>query len=400
MNKCELIHNLLRRLLDFASSGAALMAAPEPRPSRRLFRTSTRGLMLLVLVIGVLMGWMVNRARVQRDGVAAVRRAGGSIRFLHQYDYGQYVDGTLSLYEWLWSFGGVDSFDTALAVVCPSSIVDADLIAVGRLRRPESVELREAAAITDEGLRHLSGLSGLKHLGMSRTQVTSRGLAHLARLTTLESLNLNGTQVDGDGLKHLRGLTILQSLDLSGTRVDGAGLKHLRGLVRLKELHLGGTRVDGPALAHLRGLVHLQRLDLDGTRVDGAAMEHLRGLTELHYLSLMLTDVDDAGLERLQGLTNLETIRLGETLVTDDGLEALAASPRLHWVELFDPTLDDAVCTDDDPRITDAGLARLIQLPRLVRLSLAGSRLTEARIDGLQELRPYWISRVPPNHGR
>ena len=47
-------------------------------------RLSLRMLMVLVLLIGCGLGWVVHRARVQRDAVAAIEKAGGSVR----YDWG------------------------------------------------------------------------------------------------------------------------------------------------------------------------------------------------------------------------------------------------------------------------------------------------------------------------
>ena len=44
--------------------------------ARRWLRISVRGVIVLVLVIGVGMGWIVRRARIQRDAVAAIENAG------------------------------------------------------------------------------------------------------------------------------------------------------------------------------------------------------------------------------------------------------------------------------------------------------------------------------------
>jgi hypothetical protein len=37
--------------------------------------------MVLVLVIGALLGWMARRARVQREAVAAIQKAGGMVGY-------------------------------------------------------------------------------------------------------------------------------------------------------------------------------------------------------------------------------------------------------------------------------------------------------------------------------
>ncbi len=44
-------------------------------------RFSVRGLMVLVLVIGAGLGWLVRSTRIQREAVAAIRDAGGSVKY-------------------------------------------------------------------------------------------------------------------------------------------------------------------------------------------------------------------------------------------------------------------------------------------------------------------------------
>ena len=53
---------------------------PPYRP-RQCFHMSVRVLMVLVLVFGGGFGWVVHRARVQREAVAAIERAGGAVGY-------------------------------------------------------------------------------------------------------------------------------------------------------------------------------------------------------------------------------------------------------------------------------------------------------------------------------
>lgn len=59
---------------------------------RKLLRISVRELLVLVLVIGAGLGWIVRAARIQREAVAAITRAGGSVK-----------------YDWKWSGGSANS---------------------------------------------------------------------------------------------------------------------------------------------------------------------------------------------------------------------------------------------------------------------------------------------------
>jgi internalin A len=51
---------------------------------------------------------------------------------------------------------------------------------------------------------------------------------------------------------HLHGLTELRWLDLSSTQVTDAGLVHLHGLTRLQDLNLGRTQVTDAGVAELK----------------------------------------------------------------------------------------------------------------------------------------------------
>ena len=53
---------------------------PASRPRRRFLRLSVRGLIVVVVVIGVWLGCIV-RTRVQRDAVVAIENAGGAASY-------------------------------------------------------------------------------------------------------------------------------------------------------------------------------------------------------------------------------------------------------------------------------------------------------------------------------
>jgi hypothetical protein len=54
------------------------------RPRRRFLRLSVRGMMVLVLVIGIGSGWLargIRSAQIQRDAVVAIQKAGGFVLY-------------------------------------------------------------------------------------------------------------------------------------------------------------------------------------------------------------------------------------------------------------------------------------------------------------------------------
>ena len=85
-----------------------------------------------------------------------------------------------------------------------------------------------------------------------------------------------GIHVTNAGLEQLKGLTRLRRLHLSSTQIGDAGLAYLKGLSQLQELSLGGTQVGDAGLAYLKGLTRLHVLNLGGTEVTDAGVETFR----------------------------------------------------------------------------------------------------------------------------
>jgi hypothetical protein len=71
------------------------MREPEPvsRPWGRFLRFSVRGLIVLVLVIGGWFGWIVRSARLQREAVAAITKAGGTVTYNWEWRNGKSTPG-------------------------------------------------------------------------------------------------------------------------------------------------------------------------------------------------------------------------------------------------------------------------------------------------------------------
>jgi hypothetical protein len=65
---------------------------PDKKPPRSWKTVSLRGLILLVFVIALWLGWIVHKARQQREAVAALQKFGG---FVH-YDW-EFIDGPVKV---------------------------------------------------------------------------------------------------------------------------------------------------------------------------------------------------------------------------------------------------------------------------------------------------------------
>jgi hypothetical protein len=194
-------------------------AKPASRPWRRFIRFSVRGLVVIVLVIGGWLGWIVRSVRIEREAVAAVKRAGGGVT-----------------YDWEWRN---HKYRSGINPQAPKWL--QDLIAEDYLGHVALVEL--SAVGPHEAMAQVGRLSYLKHLHLCRSSVRDAELVHLRGLTNLSYHCLNHTMISDSGLVHLKGLSNLSVLNLGSTHVTDAGLDHLKGLTNLRALRLERTEV-------------------------------------------------------------------------------------------------------------------------------------------------------------
>ena len=211
---------------------------PADRVSRRwrkYLRFRVRGLLVLVLVIGLGLGGMilwVRSARVQRVAAAEILKAGGSVTYVRGFLANPFAAQNSWAPRWLGEWIGQDYFDP-VTVVGLNQVSKANtavvLVCVGRLTQLERLQL-DGLSVGDAGLVHLEPLTGLSYLDLSGTQISDAGLVHIESLTKLSILYLGRTRVTDAGLIHLKGLTRLSELHLDGTQVSDAGLAQLQGL--------------------------------------------------------------------------------------------------------------------------------------------------------------------------
>ena len=272
---------------------------PRRGSGRHRLRVSVRRTMILILVLSFGLGWIVHRARVQREAVAAIKRAGGSVMYEHQLS--PRSSGKPWWPKWAADILGIDYFDNVKSVFLEfkDSNLEQELAHIGRLDRLEQLYLT-GSPVTDTGLASLSGLHSLRKLDLDSTEITDAGISHLAGLTGLQFLDLSRTKVGDAGMAHLGELAGLTNLFLAGTRVDDAGLAHLERLPSLCWLNISSTRITNGGIAHLRGLSSLEELDLSHTAVGQAGLADLKSLTGLKRLELDDTPITDAQAEALR----------------------------------------------------------------------------------------------------
>jgi hypothetical protein len=180
-------------------------AKPASRHWRKFLRFSVRGMILFVILFGAGLGWIVRKAHIQRDAVAAVLKAGGTVAHSWEYDQKPILRGRPSAPSWLVDLVGIEFFGhvTHVDLSGLSGPADSTLVEVGRLNQLQELWLGNAS-VTDAGLVHLKGMTNLSYLGLDGTQVTDAGLVHLKGLTNLKTLDLFGTQVTAAGVNELQ----------------------------------------------------------------------------------------------------------------------------------------------------------------------------------------------------
>lgn len=99
----------------------------------------------------------------------------------------------------------------------------------------------------------------------------------------------------------------------------------------------------------------------------------------LTKLSLKGKTVTDENLALLSGLTALEELSTDGVQLTDDGYRHFAAFPNLKSLALFHPAFRSE-------NFTGSGLAHLKALPKLERLTFAGSTAGDAALQAIAQL--------------
>ena len=112
----------------------------------------------------------------------------------------------------------------------------------------------QSAALGDEALSHLRGMTALRRLVCGPGAVTDDGLSQIAEaFPELESLVLSGCAgVTDAGARHIAGLPSLVEVRLNRTSITDTTLARLRVLFRLKELDVADTAVTEEGLDAFR----------------------------------------------------------------------------------------------------------------------------------------------------
>jgi hypothetical protein len=229
--------------------------------------------MAFVLLVGGGLGWVIHRAHVQRDAVAAIRRVGGEAAYSWEWSNGGPVTprSKSPWRDWVRRILGPDFLDTVTFVrLMGPQCDDESLRAACRLPWLEELTVLNSSATDDiaEGIRFLTNLRLLDF--RLNPGITRRTLRHIGALRELRTLTLSfklfPVPATDEDMAFLRRLSNLQHLNLYTANLDDGWLVYLEGLKNLKSLHLTETSMTAEGLDHLKGLSSLTAiLNLHGT---------------------------------------------------------------------------------------------------------------------------------------
>lgn len=243
-------------------------------------RFTLSALLIAVLLVSLPLGCIAHRLRQkkrERAVYAYLNRRAQTAYYDWELSTGPHVPAGP---QWLRSILGNEFFSEVSEVnftdVPGLFKGDGDLALLDDLKAVKSISI-PFSKITDCGLRHCSYLASMEFLNLNNCEgFSDNGLKYVERMHGLKVLWIGGTKTTDSGLKHLRGLTQLENLGLWDTKVTDAGMCHIVELRDLRVLDLRGTATSDESIPLLARLQKLEVLRLSGTKVGASGAADLR----------------------------------------------------------------------------------------------------------------------------
>lgn len=154
---------------------------------------------------------------------------------------------------------------------------------------------------------------------------------HLAHLTELESLDADSTDLSDSGLIGMSSLRHMKYLRASRAQIRGDGLSSLKGWDELIALRLAYNDLKPGCLKKLPRLKGLKKIELDSTGVGDSDLFDLKGMPVLNEIQAARNSrITDKGMAALLEIPTLELLDLSFTSTTVKGLKTLSKLPNLR----------------------------------------------------------------------
>ncbi|MBX3151291.1 protein kinase [Candidatus Obscuribacterales bacterium] len=190
--------------------------------------------------------------------------------------------------------------------------------------------------VTGTGFDSLRG-RGVKEISIKSTGLTDEGLKVISELKTLEVLRICiESKITAAGMRELTTLPVLQGLNLNVMTVPDGSIESISKLTKLSLLSLYNARnIKVSDIARLVPLQQLSFLDLTGTRLNNSVIPYVVKFRNLAHLRLGNLDLTDENLDMLVTLPKLNTLWLAQNpRITDAGLAKLSKCQKLRFVVL------------------------------------------------------------------
>ena len=323
---------------------------------------SLRGLMVLVLVVGGLLGGWVRLTTVRREAIATIRAAGGFVVFRDKKPEASgfwvelYRRTGWGLAREVAEVSVMDSSPMG-ATNAPRPSRDEGFAAVGRLGRVRAVNV--SGGVTPANLANLAGSEVEELELMWVDDLSVELLTQIGRLRSLKGLQIIEPKAGG----------------------NAATIRAIASMPQLERLILQGfTSLGGDDMVSLGQLTELKRLTMFLTRVDASFLDRWQTPKGIMTLDLPMSPISDARLRALVDQSpDLREIEFDGSLLTDVGVEALFKRPGLGRVEFpADPS--------NPHLLTDASLTTIGRLRSLSTLTMTTGGFTEEGLDALAGL--------------
>lgn len=234
----------------------------------------------------------------------------------------------------------------------------------------------EGPSITDELAPRIAEQTSLVSLALRNTLLGDQGIARFASLKALKVIDLRVSPMVTDAaMKTLAKMPQLRAVRLTGCNVTDAGIATLLDLPRLTELDVRNCRgVTAGAIARLTERESLRILKIGGPKINDEFLETVAKLNNLTGLSLDNCDITDAGVARLADLPLLDLTLYQCAGVTDKGLEILTGYTKLQHL------------TARDVPAKGSALAKLPHPEKLLSLNMAQSAVTDAELAVMRKM--------------
>lgn len=248
------------------------------------------------------------------------------------------------------------------------------------------------APVTDEAVKSIMKVRGLKRVDLSGTDITSDALRTISKMGSIETLLLNDINAKPQDYLVIADMKNLRELHLQGTSVKDETVSKLSSLPRLETLDLRDTTISDDAMRLLSASKSLRVLLLSGTAVSDRGLAYISQMP-LGALQLADTKVTGAGLRQLSKMNSLYQLRLNGLSIGDNDLSALSSLPKLNYLELkrtsirgdglkfLIPLAELRHIQLDNTLISDSAASNVLNMAGLKELSLSGTPVTDSFIE-------------------